>query len=312
MKKLSLIIALVVPLLFSISIPSAYAQTGNDIVTFDVPLGIEVKNIKRLGLASSDLIVLDLEIKNVGNKPHLVHSTNLVLADSKSRIYEIVSSFELSNQDEIKNFWNVRCELFLYENIQAGITEKFDDLCFQVPPERNLEYFLIVAESNYEWCSSSNPYLKESCGVIPLGTISLTPKTEKSSSPSPSSSSEEGGCLIATATYGTELAPEVQNLREIRNQMYETELGGDLMRAVNDFYYSFSPTVADWERENPAFKETVKLVITPAMTSFTILDHNSIDTEESLIGYVVGLVLLNVGMYFVAPALIIHRIKKLV
>jgi len=178
------------------------SSPSNNVVTFDLPLGIEVKNIKRLELASSDLIVLDLEVKNVGNKPHLLHSNNLVLADSKSRIYVIVSSFELSNQDEIKNFWNVDCDFILYDSIQAGIKEKFDDLCFQVPSERNLEYFLIFAESNYEWCSNSNPYLQERCGVIPLGTISLTPKTEKSPSSSPSSSSE-GGCLIATASYGT-------------------------------------------------------------------------------------------------------------
>jgi len=84
------------------------------------------------------------------------------------------------------------------------------------------------------------------------------------------------------------------------------------MRTINDFYYSFSPTVADWERENFVFKETVKLVITPSMTSFMILDHTSIDTEESLIGYVVSVVLLNIGMYFVLPAIVIHRVRKYV
>ncbi len=35
-----------------------------------------------------------------------------------------------------------------------------------------------------------------------------------------------GGCLIATATYGTELAPQVQQLRELRdNHLLQTELG---------------------------------------------------------------------------------------
>lgn len=118
-----------------------------------------------------------------------------------------------------------------------------------------------------------------------------------------------GGCLIATAAYGTELSPEVQNLRDIRNKMYATELGGDLMKSINDFYYSFSPTVADWERENQVFREIVKIAITPSMVSFTILDHNSIESEIELVGYVISIVLLNIGMYFVVPALIVFKIK---
>ncbi|MDC4218464.1 MAG: copper-binding protein, partial [Candidatus Nitrosopumilus limneticus] len=63
-----------------------------------------------------------------------------------------------------------------------------------------------------------------------------------------------GGCLIATATYGSELAPQVQLLREIRdNQLLNTESGSAFMKTFNDMYYTFSPTIADWERESPIF-----------------------------------------------------------
>src|SRR3990172_10377659 len=41
-----------------------------------------------------------------------------------------------------------------------------------------------------------------------------------------SKSSFQGGCLIATATFGTELAPQVQQLRELRdNYLMKTESG---------------------------------------------------------------------------------------
>ncbi|MDC0193874.1 copper-binding protein, partial [Candidatus Nitrosopelagicus sp.] len=59
-----------------------------------------------------------------------------------------------------------------------------------------------------------------------------------------------GGCLIATAAYGSEMAPQVQFLREIRdNTVLQTQSGTSFMTVFNQFYYSFSPTVADYERE---------------------------------------------------------------
>ncbi len=86
------------------------------------------------------------------------------------------------------------------------------------------------------------------------------------------------------------------------------------MTVFNQFYYSFSPYVADYERENPVFKETVKVSLTPMLTSLTLLNYVEVDTEEEMLGYGIGIILLNVGMYFVAPATAIivlkNRIRK--
>ena len=120
-----------------------------------------------------------------------------------------------------------------------------------------------------------------------------------------------GGCLIATAAYGSEMAPQIQFLREIRdNTVLQTESGSAFLAGFNQFYYSFSPTVADYERENPAFKETVKLALTPMLTSLTILNYVDIDSESEMLGYGIGIILLNIGMYFVVPVLVIMKIKK--
>ena len=124
-------------------------------------------------------------------------------------------------------------------------------------------------------------------------------------------SSSGGGCLIATAAYGSEMAPQIQFLREIRdNTVLQTESGSVFMTGFNQFYYSFSPAVADYERENPAFKETVKLALTPMLTSLAILNYVDIDSETEMLGYGIGIILLNIGMYFVAPAVIIIKIKN--
>ena len=125
------------------------------------------------------------------------------------------------------------------------------------------------------------------------------------------SQTDSGGCLIATATYGSEMAPQVQFLREIRdNTVMSTQSGTSFMAAFNTFYYSFSPTVADLERQNPLFKEAVKLTITPLLSSLALLQYVDIDTEQEMLGYGIGIIMMNIGMYFVAPALIFYELNK--
>ena len=120
-----------------------------------------------------------------------------------------------------------------------------------------------------------------------------------------------GGCLIATAAFGSEMAPQVQFLREIRDStVLQTQSGSVFMTGFNQFYYSFSPAIADYERENIVFKEAVKITITPMLTSLAILNYVDIDSEEEMLGYGIGIILLNIGMYFVAPAVVIFKIRN--
>ena len=80
--------------------------------------------------------------------------------------------------------------------------------------------------------------------------------------------------------------------------------------SFNEFYYTFSPTIADWERQNPAFKEVVKITITPLLTSLSLLNHVDMDTENKVLTYGIGIILLNVGMYFIMPTVAILTIKR--
>tara|TARA_B100000676_G_scaffold171281_1_gene168386 strand:+ start:113 stop:1720 length:1608 start_codon:yes stop_codon:yes gene_type:complete len=145
-----------------------------------------------------------------------------------------------------------------------------------------------------------------------VNTFFFKPRAiEQSTQPTQTSSSEGGGCLIATAAFGSEMAPQVQFLREIRdNTVMSTQSGTAFMTGFNQFYYSFSPYVADYERENPVFKEAVKVTLTPLLTSLTLLNYVEIDSEEEMLGYGIGIILLNVGIYFVMPAVLIISIKK--
>lgn len=82
------------------------------------------------------------------------------------------------------------------------------------------------------------------------------------------------------------------------------------MTGFNQFYYSFSPIIADFERQNPVFKEIVEFSITPMLSSLSILKYVDINSEEEMLGYGVGIIIMNIGMYFMAPVIIVYSLKR--
>lgn len=122
---------------------------------------------------------------------------------------------------------------------------------------------------------------------------------------------EGGGCLIATATYGSELAPQVQFLRELRdNTLLSTNAGVSFMTGFNQLYYSFSPYIADLERENPIFKEGVKLLLTPMLSTLSIMSLAEDGSESQVMGLGISIIALNLAIYIAAPAVVINRLRK--
>ena len=113
---------------------------------------------------------------------------------------------------------------------------------------------------------------------------------------------EGGGCLIATAAYGTELAPQVQMLREIRDgKLLQTESGAAFMSAFNEVYYSFSPAVADLERESPALRATVRGAMVPMLYTLPLMGlADGSELQTTFLGTAV--IILNVAMYAGTPA----------
>jgi hypothetical protein len=142
-----------------------------------------------------------------------------------------------------------------------------------------------------------------------VSTFSKNASTESAKETTSVKSGNGGGCLIATATYGSELAPQVQQLRELRdNQLLNTESGSVFMATFNEAYYSFSPIIADYERENPYFKETVKLAITPLISTLSLMENA--ESESEVLGIGISVIMLNIGMYLGVPAIVIVGIRK--
>ena len=174
------------------------------------------------------------------------------------------------------------------------------DLQFRIPQTATLGNYQVVVST-----------VIDNAPTITTATFEVVGKGEGVTQTDQVAEEKKGGCLIATAAFGSEMAPQVQLLREIRdNTVLQTESGSAFMTGFNQFYYSFSPAIADYERENPAFKEAVKLMLTPLLTSLTLLQYADIDSESEMLGYGIGIILLNTGMYFVAPAVLIMKVRK--
>ena len=164
---------------------------------------------------------------------------------------------------------------------------------------------LEVCAPEYDMCiqelfTMDEPVTPSSEGEIPMEMVSNETSVE-----------EGGGCLIATATYGSEMSQQVQQLRELRdNQLLQTESGTAFMGTFNDVYYSFSPIIADYERENPYFKEAVKLAITPMISSLSLMENAESESEVLSLG--ISVIALNLAMYLGVPAIVIVGIRKTV
>lgn len=73
---------------------------------------------------------------------------------------------------------------------------------------------------------------------------------------------DDGKCFIATAAYGSYLDPNVQVLREFRDEYLLTN---PLGMGFVSFYYKVSPPVADYIKRHEILRTATRLVLTPVI-----------------------------------------------
>jgi hypothetical protein len=113
-------------------------------------------------------------------------------------------------------------------------------------------------------------------------------------------------CFIATATYGSELAPEVQFLRDFRDfYVLNTFSGRSFMVMFNSFYYSFSPQVASVIASNMLLREFMQILLRPLLAVLELAYYASfgvyqVDAETGVM--LTGLIACTLlGLVYLSP-----------
>jgi peptide/nickel transport system substrate-binding protein len=85
---------------------------------------------------------------------------------------------------------------------------------------------------------------------------------------------QKSGCLIATATFGSVLTPQVQFLRDFRDHRVLTTFAGrQFLEVFNSFYYSFSPQVADSIRTTQSLRPVMTAIVSPLIAVLQVSEH---------------------------------------
>ena len=245
---------------------------------------IDLSEFENVGLKNKYIIVFDgnkFEISIVANFPVISHAFN---ETDKSLTFNVETGRDIGNEAEIyvPNGIFVDSPIVLLDGLAVSTIINENDNIFYIGMtiEGKGEHVIEIIDAKN----------------IDIGSQEI---------------SNGGGCLIATAAFGSEMAPQVQLLREIRdNTVLQTKSGTSFMNGFNQFYYSFSPVIADYERENQVFKEAIKISLTPLLTSLTLLQYADIDSESEMLGYGIGIIILNIGLYFAIPVVLIMKITK--
>jgi hypothetical protein len=124
-------------------------------------------------------------------------------------------------------------------------------------------------------------------------------------------------CLIATATYGSQFAPEVRLLRNFRdNSIMETKSGTNFMIVFNAWYYSFSPYVAAYLNTHSVERTVMKGVLYPLvgilyLTSDVFSATSSYPEFAALISGLLASSLIGAFYFGIPLAVLRARVRRL-
>ncbi|MGA2626698.1 MAG: CFI-box-CTERM domain-containing protein [Candidatus Bathyarchaeia archaeon] len=150
-------------------------------------------------------------------------------------------------------------------NLPVGVTLSLDQNPINISPGENASAHVTIDVGLDTTAGSRQITLEGNDGTIAHTTSILLTISNSTSSPSAKSQ-----CLVATATFSSELSPEVELLRDFRDGVLKSRIGASFLSIFNSWYYSFSPYIANYLREHSGTREVMRGVLYPLIGSLSI------------------------------------------
>ena len=139
--------------------------------------------------------------------------------------------------------------------------------------------------------------------LVPAKDVTIVMDSDTEATPT------TNGCFIATATYGSELSPEVQFLRNFRQTAFINSFTGtQFVNWFNTVYYSFSPSVASAVSSSETSRNWMKGSLYPMMGILHFsADAYSLFSFSPDLGIVVFVLLSSflMSLVYLTPALLV-------
>jgi Tol biopolymer transport system component len=154
------------------------------------------------------------------------------------------------------------------------------------------------------------------CTVNGLGTVKLVQTEITTPPPTTPTPPPPSGCIIVTATYGSEMAPEVTYMRQVRDEMIASnQVGEVLVSGWNNFYYSWSPPIAHLISTHKEFQQISRLLIIPLIGVIhgTASIYSTITFLDSSMASLVAFMFASIScitIYLVTPFYAVRTIQK--
>lgn len=155
--------------------------------------------------------------------------------------------------------WGCTKNSFSYSGITGKATTDFDEYYKNWLGNDHKEY----------WGKSWDSNCKATYDAAHPATPPAPPAPPPASVTPPPAATDSKGCFIATAAYGSPLAPQVQVLREIRdNVLRRTGWGSRFFERYWSYYYQISPAISAQMNADPDLQQVMRWSVVAPMVNY--------------------------------------------
>lgn len=212
------------------------------------------------------------------NNLKFILSFIFLLFNLATTVYAIDITLQWTSNNEpnlagYRVFYREESQTYDYEN---PYWESIDPVCTIYDLDETETYYFVVRAfdtNGSESANSNEVLLMEGIAVNQLPAENIS-----------SNDSNDIGCFIATAAYGSLMEPQVKILRDFRDRfLFDNAAGRSLVR----LYYKYSPPIANFIAKHDSLRAMVRISLLPVVgVSWIVLKIGPLSTAALMIFFI--------------------------